>query len=65
MASPDYNRVLCRQGARELTATEVEFVSGAQIVHTNVCSAVGFNIRTQTVTGGDGDGCSDYDYDFS
>jgi hypothetical protein len=41
------NRVLTRQGARELTAEEVEQVSGG-LVHTNVI--------TWGPTGRDGDG---------
>jgi hypothetical protein len=50
------NRVIVRLGARELTAEEVEFVNGAGVAHTNVCTVV------STTTGpGDGDGCSDHD----
>jgi hypothetical protein len=48
-------RVLGRMGARELTLEEAQWVGGAQIVHTNVCS-----FFTHTVTG-DGDACSDSD----
>jgi hypothetical protein len=59
MANHD-NRVLCRQGARELTIHEMEIVNGA-FAHTNVCSAIGVNAATLTHTGGDGDGCSDTD----
>jgi hypothetical protein len=61
MSKQDNNRVLARAGARELTIEEADFVSAAQIVHTNVCTAI---MATSTVTGpGDGDGCSDTDSD--
>ncbi|HSM86692.1 MAG TPA: hypothetical protein VLT16_11095 [Candidatus Limnocylindrales bacterium] len=54
------NRVLIRRGARELTITEVEYVSAAALAHTNVCTAI---MATATATGlGDGDGCSDTDF---
>ena len=52
------NRVLVRTGARELTTEEIDQVSAAQIVHTNVCTGVS---SIATHTGGDGDGCSDTD----
>lgn len=59
MANED-NRVLGRIGARELTTTEVDAVSGA-VLRTLVCTAL---LATGTVTGlGDGDGCSDTDSD--
>jgi hypothetical protein len=59
--SKQENRVLARAGARELTIEEADFVSAAQIVHTNVCTAA---MATATATGlGDGDGCSDTDSD--
>jgi hypothetical protein len=59
MANED-NRVLGRRGARELTTTEVDAVSGAAL-RTLVCTAP---LATGTVTGlGDGDGCSDTDSD--
>jgi len=63
MTNLDDYRVLCRRGARELTATETEIVSGAQF-HTQVCTAI--TAATSTTTGpGDGDGCSDTDTDHS
>jgi hypothetical protein len=39
----DSNRVLTRAGAREMTAEEVDFVSGGGPFHTNVIT---FNITT-------------------
>jgi hypothetical protein len=63
MSKHEDNRVLVRAGARELTIEEVDYVSAAQIAHTNVCTAL---MKTATVTGpGDGDGCSDSDTDTS
>ena len=54
------NRVLAREGARELNIEEVDQVSAA-MGHTNVCTAI---MATATATGsGDGDGCSDTDRD--
>lgn len=50
------NRVLCRKGARILTADETEFVSGSFAL-TNVCTAP--NRLTHT---GDADGCGDIDH---
>lgn len=55
------NRVLCRRGARKLTALETEIVNGGQI-HTDVCSAITQATATQTGPG-DGDACGDTDYD--
>lgn len=61
MSKHEDNRVLARSGARELTIEEIDYVSAAQIVHTNVCTAI---MATATATGpGDGDGCSDTDKD--
>lgn len=52
------NRVLSRQGARELTAAETESVGGASV--TNACSFIHLNLRTTTVTGAD---CDTHDSD--
>ena len=61
MSKHEDNRVLARAGARELTIDEIDYVSAAGIVHTNVCTAI---MATATATGpGDGDGCSDTDRD--
>lgn len=65
MANHENNRVLNRRGARELTAPEAEFVYGAAMFNTLVCTGPFFNVKTQTHTGGDGDGCSDSDSDNS
>jgi hypothetical protein len=47
-------RVLVRLGARQLTAEEVEYVSGSSnFPHTNACSFIS-PVATST---GDGDGC--------
>ena len=55
------NRVLARNGARELTVKEVDFVSAA--FQTLVCTLA---VATATHTGaGDGDGCGDADADHS
>lgn len=53
------NRVLSRQGARELTATETENVSAA-FSGTDACSFIHLNLRTTTVTGAD---CDTHDTD--
>lgn len=65
MSNLDDNRVLCRRGARELTSSETEWVSGSgPPFHTLVCTAI--TAATATTTGpGDGDGCSDTDSDHS
>lgn len=65
MANLDDNRVLSRRGARELTCSETELVSGAAAAFkTLVCTAITPSVATQTTTGpGDGDGCSDTDSD--
>ena len=61
MSNQQDNRVLARAGARELTLEEIDYVSAAGVVHTNVCTAI---MATATATGpGDGDGCSDTDKD--
>lgn len=60
MAHLDTNRVLCRQGARELTRIETEFVQGAALL-TFFCTFPGSNVKTQTHTG-DAE-CSDTDSD--
>ncbi len=61
MSNQENNRVLARSAARELTVTELDFVSAG--AHTNVCSAV---VATASHTGpGDGDGCGDTDADAS
>jgi hypothetical protein len=66
MAHFNTNRVLCRAGARELTAKESEFVYGAANYQTLVCTVAAFNVKTSTHTGpGDGDGCGDTDSDNS
>lgn len=58
------NRVLCRRGARELTIDETEFVNGAAMFNTLVCTAMTPKVATATMTGpGDGDGCGDTDLD--
>ncbi|HZU33899.1 MAG TPA: hypothetical protein VFB79_22490 [Candidatus Angelobacter sp.] len=57
MSKLENNRVLVRNGARELTVEEINIVSAA--AHTNVCTAA---TATATHTGaGDGDGCGDSD----
>lgn len=56
MTGLNANRVLCRKGARILTADETEFVSGSFAL-TNVCTAP--NRLTHT---GDADGCGDIDH---
>ena len=62
MSKQEDNRVLARNGARELTIQEFEMVS-AGINHTNVCSVA---VATATHTGpGDGDACGDTDSDTS
>lgn len=53
------NRVLSRQGARELTVPELEIVNGA-FSGTNACSFIHLNIKTTTVTGAD---CDTHDSD--
>lgn len=65
MSKHENNRVLNRMGARELTAPEAEFVYGAAVFNTLVCTLPTFNVKTRTHTGGDGDGCSDSDSDNS
>jgi hypothetical protein len=61
MSKQENNRVLARNGARELTIEETDFVNAG--AHTNVCSAV---VATASHTGpGDGDGCGDTDADAS
>jgi hypothetical protein len=63
MTKQNDNRVLVRVGARELTIEEIDYVSAAAPVHTNVCTAP---FATSTHTGaGDGDGCGDTDSDAS
>lgn len=51
MSNHENNRVLGRQGARDLTITETESVAGGLVVHTNICSIP----RTSAL--GDADGC--------
>jgi hypothetical protein len=51
MSNRNNNRVLGRQGARDLTIPETEMVAGGLVVHTNICSA------PQTSALGDADGC--------
>lgn len=67
MTNLNDNRVLCRRGARDLTCDETEFVMGAAIFKTNVCTGpLGGLASTGTSTGpGDGDGCSDVDSDHT
>lgn len=57
------DRVLCRVGARLLTAVEAEFVSAAAAkANTLVCTVH----STASHTGPDGDGCGhDTDLDFA
>ncbi|HEY7403621.1 MAG TPA: hypothetical protein VIB39_08880 [Candidatus Angelobacter sp.] len=63
MSQQENNRVLVRTGARELTIEEIDYVSAAAPLHTNVCTAP---FATATHTGpGDGDGCGDTDSDAS
>ena len=61
MSKKQDNRVFARNGARELTIEEIDFVSAA--AHTNSCSVA---TATATHTGpGDGDACGDTDSDVS
>jgi len=54
--SQNDNRVLCRQGARELTIVETEVVNGA-FAHTDLCSTIRYNPVAQTTSSPDSDGC--------
>lgn len=61
MSKQTDNRVFARNGARELTVQEMDFVGAAY--NTLVCT---FAFATATHTGaGDGDGCGDVDTDTS
>jgi hypothetical protein len=61
MSKKEDNRVFARNGARELTTPEYDFVGAAY--NTLVCT---FAFATATHTGaGDGDGCGDVDTDTS
>lgn len=63
MNNSNDSRVLCRVGARELTAVEAESVNGAAALNTLVCTVL--NPKTASHTGPDGDGCGhDNDFDF-
>lgn len=66
MTNLEQNRVLCRRGARELTANETELIIGAAAFNTQVCTDAIFGALTGTTTGpGDGDGCGDHDSDHT
>lgn len=56
MSNSQENRVLCRQGARELTIIEMEVVNGA-FAHTDLCSTIRYNPALQTTSSPDSDGC--------
>jgi len=53
--SNQYNRVLGRIGARELSTEEIDYVAGASTFNTLNCTAV------RATTTGDGDACLDRD----